>query len=349
MKKIVIIWWSSGFGYWLAGYIWKKFQKEVDIKITWVNKEKLSLAAKKIGVTYSTDNIESVRDADIVVFSVPISYTNDIIKEVIPHVKNGSVVLDVTSIKNEPAKAMLENAPEWVLVIPTHPMFWPYISSIASQIIVLTPEEKVKIDYRYVYLKDFLENSWATVIESSPLEHDKMMAVVQWLTHFNMFVIWETINRLSFDIKKSMNFVSPIYKMLISMVSRYVWHNPKLYGDIQINNKEVLEVNNIFMEVTNDFNSFIKSKDEVSFISTIKQTKDFFWDNTDLWQKYTDKIIYLISKQKQILIENIWNKLNFENIYSKEKVSAKLKKIDWNNVYLESWKILNIDEWFVIN
>lgn len=84
---------------------------------------------------------------------------------------------------------MLENAPEWVLVIPTHPMFWPYISSIASKIIVLTPEEKVKIDYRYVYLKDFLENSWATVIESSPLEHDKMMAVVQWLTHFNMFVI----------------------------------------------------------------------------------------------------------------------------------------------------------------
>jgi len=298
MKKIVIIWWSSGFGYWLAGYIWKKFQKEVDIKITWVNKEKLSLAAKEIGVTYSTDNIESVRDADIVVFSVPISYTNDIIKEVIPHVKKGSVVLDVTSIKNEPAKAMLENAPEWVLVIPTHPMFWPYISSIASQIIVLTPEEKVKIDYRYVYLKDFLENSWVTVIESSPLEHDKMMAVVQWLTHFNMFVIWETINRLSFDIKKSMNFVSPIYKMLISMVSRYVWHNPKLYGDIQINNKEVLEVYNIFMEVTNDFNSFIKSKDEDSFISTIKQTKDFFWDNTDLWQKYTDKIIYLISKQK---------------------------------------------------
>jgi prephenate dehydrogenase len=32
--------------------------------------------------------------------------------------------LDVTSIKKGPAEALEKYAPKWVLVIPTHPMFW---------------------------------------------------------------------------------------------------------------------------------------------------------------------------------------------------------------------------------
>jgi prephenate dehydrogenase len=33
-------------------------------------------------------------------------------------------------------------------------------------------------------------------METMPVEHDKMMAVVQGLTHLNMFVFAETIKRL---------------------------------------------------------------------------------------------------------------------------------------------------------
>jgi len=41
---------------------------------------------------------------------------------------------------------MLESVKDDILVIPTHPMFGPYVSSISSQTFVLTPEEKVKTD-----------------------------------------------------------------------------------------------------------------------------------------------------------------------------------------------------------
>jgi len=37
-------------------------------------------------------------------------------------------------------------------------MFGPYISTIAGQIFVLTPEEKDKMDIRYISLKNFLKN-----------------------------------------------------------------------------------------------------------------------------------------------------------------------------------------------
>jgi prephenate dehydrogenase len=66
-----------------------------------------------------------------------------------------------------------------IIVIPTHPMFGPYISSIAGQVCVLTPEETVKNTAEYKFLKNFLKIKQAKVIESTPAYHDKMMAVVQ--------------------------------------------------------------------------------------------------------------------------------------------------------------------------
>jgi len=41
-------------------------------------------------------------------------------------------------------------------------------------------------------------------------------------------------------------------------------------------NEEVLEVHKVFMEATDDFNKFVKEKDENSFIKTILNTQEYF-------------------------------------------------------------------------
>jgi prephenate dehydrogenase len=48
------------------------------------------------------------------------------------------------------------------------------------------------------------------------------MAVVQGLTHYSMFVIGKTIKKYSVDVLKTLDFVSPIYKIMIASVSRYI-------------------------------------------------------------------------------------------------------------------------------
>ena len=348
MQKVTIIWWTSGFWKWLADFLLKEFSKEIELTITWTNENKAVKVSSELKCCYSLNNIKSVKDADVIVFSVPIAWSENIMKEICPHVKSWSVVLDVTSIKKGPSKIMRDFCNNEVLVIPTHPMFGPFVSSIASQIFVLTPEEQVKKDSRYIFLKTFLANLWAKVIESTPKEHDKMMAVVQWLTHFNMFVLAETLKRLKIDIKKSMNFISPIYKIMISSVSRYISQDPKLYWDIQMFNSEVLEVHKVFMEVTNNFNKFVKDKDETSFINTILEGKKYFWDNALAWQKYTDKIIYMISKQREKIENNLWKKVTLINIYSKEQVIWIITKFENNYIFLENLWEYNIDEWEIV-
>lgn len=346
MKKVTIIGWTRWFWEWLAKYLIKNFEHKIDLTITWRNREAWESIASKIWAKFSVNNIASVKEADIIIFSTPISYTQEIIKEVIPYVKSTSVVLDVTSIKGFTSVTMKKYAPEGTLIIPTHPMFWPFYNIIAGQIVVLTPEKEVKEDDRYIELKSFLSDRWAKVIETTSKEHDKMMAVVQGLTHYNMFVLWETIRRLDIDVEKSMSFVSPIYKIMMSSVSRYMWHDPKLYWDIQMFNKEVLWVHKVFMETSNDFNEFVKNKDEDWFIDMIKNASKHFWDkNTESWKKYIDKTTYLISKQTKKVKTNMWKVCEFENIYTWEIVKDKIVDFDHTNIFLGNREILDINEW----
>ena len=345
-QNITIIWGTNWFWKWLAKFLLDNFWKDINLIITWRNKEKWEKIAQELWCIFSDKNINSVENSDITIFSTPISSIEKTIKEVAPHLKEWSLASDVCSIKKFPSNALKKYSPKSVLVLPTHPMFGPSTWTIAGQIFVLTPiKEKDKTDKRYIFLKTFLEKSWAKVLESNPTEHDKMMAVVQWLTHFDMFVLWETIKRLWVDVEKSLDFVSPIYKIMLSSVWRYIYQHPKLHWDIQMYNDEVLNVHKVFKETTNDFNKFVENKDEENFINTILETNKYFWENAKKWQIYTDKIIYLISKQVEIIEKNIWKEIELINIYSKEIKSWIIKKYQNETIYFLSWKTYSIDEW----
>ncbi len=346
--NITIIWWTNWFWKWLAKFLLDSFWKNINLIITWRNKNKWNKIALELWCTFSDNNIASVKNADITIFSTPISSIEQTIKEVAPYLKEWSLVSDVCSIKKFPSTALKQYSPNSVLVLPTHPMFGPSTWTIAWQIFVLTPiKQEDKIDKRYIFLKTFLEKSWSKVIESDPIEHDKMMAVVQWLTHFDMFVLWETIKRLWIDVEKSLDFVSPIYKIMLSSVWRYIYQHPKLHWDIQMYNDEVLNVHKVFMETTNDFNKFVENKDEDKFINTILETHDYFWENAKKWQIYTDKIIYLLSKQIELIEKNIWKEIWLINIYTKEIINWKVEKYENETIYINNKKY-DINSWEII-
>ena len=206
MKKITILWWTSGFWLWLLKYLTSHF-KNLDIIITWTDKIKGEIISKKYNVRFLVDNINAVRNREVIIYSLPISLTEQIIKETWKFIDKKSIVLDVTSIKKISVSAFKKYLSKEILVIPTHPMFWPYIESLSGQVIALTPVSSVKENIFYKKFKKYLHKSWMNIIESSANKHDKNMAIVQWLTHFNMFITWKTIEKLWVNIKWTLDFV----------------------------------------------------------------------------------------------------------------------------------------------
>ena len=135
------------------------------------------------------DFAQVTAQSEVVIISVPINVTAEVIKSIAPHVQPGSLLMDFTSLKEEPVDLMLQHS-KGCDVIGTHPMFGPTVKRLNRQTVVLCPARGEKW---LLWLKNLLEKKGAEVIESNPKEHDAVMAVVQVLKHFETMVMGKTI------------------------------------------------------------------------------------------------------------------------------------------------------------
>ena len=179
-------------------------------------------AERELGVKYIKDNCKAARHGDVVIVTVPIDYTIETIKEVAPYVKKGSLLTDFTSVKEEPCRAMADFSDDGVEVIGMHPMFGPKVPGLEGQVVVLAPMRPGSgSKYKWMpWLLEFLNKHKAKIIEATPEEHDKVISVVQGLTHFAYISVGKTLKDLDFDIKKSRQFASPIYELMLDMDQR---------------------------------------------------------------------------------------------------------------------------------
>ncbi|MGO4840147.1 prephenate dehydrogenase/arogenate dehydrogenase family protein, partial [Rhizobiaceae sp. 2RAB30] len=76
----------------------------------------------KLGDSYSTDLAEAVRDADLVVVSVPVGSSGAVAEAIAPALKPGAIVTDVGSTKASVIAQMAPPIPAGVHFIPGHPL-----------------------------------------------------------------------------------------------------------------------------------------------------------------------------------------------------------------------------------
>ena len=164
-SNMTIIGATRGFGRWIAEHL----NNDFNITITSPNKSSGLEDAQELNVKYKSDNIEAIQNADIIIFSVPIDIMVETIKEVAPHAREGSLLMDVCSIKTESAEALMKYAPENVEILPCHPMFGPRVPTIKRQIVVLTPIEG-RSNKWLNRVKEYLTNSDFLIINRKCLK-----------------------------------------------------------------------------------------------------------------------------------------------------------------------------------
>jgi prephenate dehydrogenase len=231
MASILILGGTGETGSWFARYF---KGKGFDVAI-WGPSGKVEVA-KQLGVRYAKDMMAEVEKSDIVLVSVLIEKTVEIIREVAPHMHPGSLIMDVTSIKSDPVKAMKTYAPKGVEVLGTHPMFGPTMPTLRGQTIILTPVEG-KTGKWLSIMQSLFQSDGAHVEILDAEEHDEIMAVVQALTHFAYIGIGAALRALDFDVQRSRKFMSPVYEIMIDFVGRILDQKPELYASIQKNPK----------------------------------------------------------------------------------------------------------------
>jgi len=195
-------------------------------------------SVRVFGRNMGIEDVAEMADAcRVFVVSVPIGVTRKVIEKVGPHVRKDALLMDLTSLKYGPVKAMLEASVSEV--IGCHPLFGPQVDSIAGQRVVLCPARGKKW---LPWLKDILERNGALVVEATPEKHDQMMAIVQGLNHFNTIMMGMVVNRTGVCISELMKFTTPVFKTKMEIIEKVFCQNPRLYAEIIAMNPDVRQL-----------------------------------------------------------------------------------------------------------
>jgi prephenate dehydrogenase len=332
--KIGIIGGSDGLGKTLVYY----FRDEFDVTITARDHQKGRKVADELNVNYIESNTQLAERSDMLIISVPINNTPSVIREVAPFMKKGSVMIDVTSIKEEPLKAMEEYLPPNVEYIPTHPIFGPRTTEVDNQIIALTPTKKGKW-YPKVY--NYLAGKNMRIIETTAKHHDYMMSIVQVLTHFSFISTASAMEKLKVDINETEDYESPIYNLMIDMIARIVSQNPYLTYYIQTMNNNGPKIRKAFSDAVDELREAIDDNDDEKFIEiAIKATKNMGDIQNALGM--SDKAITALSHEFNLLNESVGHEIALKHIYSGKVHVGVLKKVDGKTATLNNGTKLRI-------
>lgn len=210
-------------------------------------------------------------DVDLVMISVPIETTPEIIRQIAPYLPKDAVLADITSIKKIPLDAMLEAHKGPVLGL--HPLFGPTTSTLDKQIIVATQGRNP--DACQWVLDQF--SAWGSVVVmSSAEEHDEIMAIVQALRHFATFSFGRFLARKKVQMARTLEFSSPIYRLELGMVGRLFAQDASLYAEIIFASTERRQLLKEYIASINETLGMLEKGGKAEFIEEFNKISQWF-------------------------------------------------------------------------
>ena len=229
---------------------------------------------------------EAAAVADVVIVGVPIDVTEDVIRRIGPRVRPEALLMDVTSIKTGPLRAML--AASRASVVGTHPLFGPTVHSLQGQRVVLTPGRG---DQWLAWLRSMLHARGIELMETTPEEHDRAMSIVQVLVHFSTEVMGKTLATLQVPIDRTLLFTSPIYLMELLLTARHFAQSPALYAAIQMSNPDTAAVTAAFARAAEELRTLTAAQDHAAFDALFAEVRQFFGPFTTRALEQSDFLI----------------------------------------------------------
>jgi len=233
-------------------------------------------------------NKQLAKKADVVIVSVPIDRTEEVINEVAPHVKKSGLLMDFTSFKVFPMKAMSRTKASY---LGCHPLFGP-TNPIEGQLVILCAGRGKRW---FNWWKDLLIKNKVVVKELTAKKHDELMAYIQALTHFSDIAVVDTFRKSGIPIREFLGYESPVYRLELNIMGRILAQDPNLYANIQIKNPLSPKVIRDFIKSCQDLGETIDKKDVKKNTDYFKKCAKYLGDFCKTAMDESDKILNCIN------------------------------------------------------
>ena len=231
--------------------------------------------ALKLNIVDEKASLKDVSNADLVVLSVPVDASLQIVEEVLSYISDTTLVIDVGSTKQIFCKA-IDNHPNRRNLLATHPIAGTEHSGPKAAINdlfknktnIICEVEKTAFKLQEKALKLFNELGMR-IRYMNPEAHDKHIAYVSHLSHISSFMLGKTV----IDKEKNERDIFDMAGSGFESTVRLAKSSPEMWTPIFRQNKEnVLETLDEYIANLNQFKSLMEQDDFDAIYNEMKDT-----------------------------------------------------------------------------
>ena len=235
------------------------------VEIVGIDASKANLEqAKELSLIEDSAEIEDVKTADVVIVAVPVNVATEVVKKVLDHISDHTLVFDAGSTKAQLCEE-IANHPKRRNFLAAHPIAGTEFSGPGAAIFdlfsnktnIICEVEKTAFKLQERGLEIF-QKLGMRIRYMDPESHDRHIAYVSHLSHISSFMLGKTVlekeknERDIFDLAGS-GFASTV---------RLAKSSPAMWSPIfQQNKKNVLETLNEYIHNLSEFKKLIENDD----------------------------------------------------------------------------------------
>jgi len=224
--KVAIIG-TGGMGTWFARFFKSKGSR---VTVSDRDQSRARLLANKIQVKWASNNIEAVRESDMVILAIPTNAVSSVVNEILPALRQNVLLVDISAVKS-PVMSILRLAEKrGVQVASIHPLFGPLASGLRRKNVIVV---KTGSKRGFKRAKHMLED--ASIILTDQQTHDRRTALTLALPHFLNMAFAMTISRR--NVVEMRKFAGRTFNLQM-LLAEIVASEPETTADVQIMNKE---------------------------------------------------------------------------------------------------------------
>ena len=214
--------------------------------------------AQNIAETYEIPWHDSlfnvISEVDMVLLCAPIKEIPGIVRTIVPDMKQGSILCEISSLKMRTVAALGENHGNVVQPLAIHPMFGPDIKEIQDQTIVVVP---VSDQDKEVALADSLFKDMNIMVADAET-HDRIMASILALPYFMNLAFACTLSTEDLSLMRKM--AGSTFTVQFAVTQGVVGESPELIESLINDNTFSKDMINKFIDESRHIRRMLKNK-----------------------------------------------------------------------------------------
>jgi prephenate dehydrogenase len=284
-KKFTIIGGSGG-----MGKVFGRYFKNKGFKVTLHarTEENLINVANELDVEYELSLEDSVKNADLVMISTPITSTPDMIREIAPFIKHNALVFDISSLKfsvYQEFKEIIDKYP--INCVSLHPMFGPGIQEMRNYVIIVlrvggTADYEAKVEEFITLFK----SDGIIITETTPKLHDKKMALTLGVPHMFNILFLNLLKRSGYPLNELTKYTGTTFLLQKVFAESIIQREMEMFGEIQMENQEFHKILDSFEVLIKQYRKIIQNKDKNGFNKIFSEGLDYSKEDNHFEKSY---------------------------------------------------------------